>query len=63
MPEEPSPRCFVISITPFTDEGAIDEGAFRQHVRRMAAAGVGVYVGGGGSGEGYTLQAGGTGDS
>ena len=46
---------FVISITPFTAGGVLDEPAFRAHLRRMAAGGVGVYVGGGGSGEGYTL--------
>jgi 4-hydroxy-tetrahydrodipicolinate synthase len=47
---------FVISITPFSETGALDEDAFRRHLRRMAAGGVGVYVGGGGSGEGYTLD-------
>lgn len=47
---------FVIAITPFTGEGAFDEGAVRAHLRRMAAAGIGVYVGGGGSGEGYVLS-------
>lgn len=47
---------FVISITPFAEDGALDEDAFRQHLRRMGAGGVGVYVGGGGSGEGYTLD-------
>lgn len=47
---------YVISITPFTLDGALDEPAFRAHLRRMAAGGVGVYVGGGGSGEGYTLD-------
>jgi 4-hydroxy-tetrahydrodipicolinate synthase len=47
---------FVIAITPFTDDGAFDEGAVRGHLRRMAAAGIGVYVGGGGSGEGYVLS-------
>lgn len=50
-----SPRCFVISITPFTPDGGVDEGAFRQHLQRIARSGIGVYVGGGGSGEGYTL--------
>jgi len=49
---------FVISITPFTEDGGFDEAAFRAHLRRMAAGGVGVYVGGGGSGEGYTLDEG-----
>ena len=47
---------FVISITPFTEDGAVDEVALRGHLRRMAAAGIGVYLGGGGSGEGYVLS-------
>jgi len=33
----------------------VDEDDFRQHLRRLAASGIGVYVGGSGSGEGYTL--------
>jgi 4-hydroxy-tetrahydrodipicolinate synthase len=52
-----SASTFVISITPFTETGRLDEEAYRGHLRRMAAGGVGVYVGGGGSGEGYTLDA------
>ena len=51
------PSTFVISITPFTEDGAFDEAATRSHLRRMAAAGIGVYLGGGGSGEGYVLSA------
>ncbi len=47
---------FVISITPFTADGKLDEPAIRQHLRKLAAAGIGVYVGGGGRGEGYTLS-------
>ncbi|HKA03594.1 MAG TPA: dihydrodipicolinate synthase family protein [Acidimicrobiales bacterium] len=47
---------YVISITPFTADGRLDESGFRAHLRRLAAAGIGVYVGGGGSGEGYTLD-------
>jgi 4-hydroxy-tetrahydrodipicolinate synthase len=47
---------FVISITPFARDGGLDEGGLRSHLRRMAAGGVGVYLGGGGSGEGYTLD-------
>src|SRR5262245_10367160 len=47
---------FVIAITPFAPGGALDEPALRGHLQRMGAAGVGVYVGGGGSGEGFTLD-------
>jgi 4-hydroxy-tetrahydrodipicolinate synthase len=50
-------RTFVISITTFDDDGMLDEPALRAHLRRMAAAGLGVYVGGSGSGEGYALTA------
>jgi 4-hydroxy-tetrahydrodipicolinate synthase len=46
---------FVISITPFDDAGRLDEVALRAHLRRLADAGIGVYLGGSGSGEGYTL--------
>jgi 4-hydroxy-tetrahydrodipicolinate synthase len=49
---------FVISITPFLADGALDEPGLRAHLRRMASAGVGVYVGGSGSGEGYSLSSG-----
>ncbi|MSO73041.1 MAG: dihydrodipicolinate synthase family protein [Rhodospirillaceae bacterium] len=50
------PSTFVISITPFDKRGRIDEGAFRAHLQRLAASGIGIYVGGSGSGEGYTLS-------
>ncbi len=46
---------FAISITPFAEDGAIDEAGLRRHLARLGSSGVGVYVGGGGSGEGYTL--------
>jgi 4-hydroxy-tetrahydrodipicolinate synthase len=49
------PSAFVISITPFREGGAVDEGAVRAHFARLVDAGVGVYVGGGGSGEGHAL--------
>jgi 4-hydroxy-tetrahydrodipicolinate synthase len=52
-----SSPAYVVSITPFSPEGSLDEHGLRAHLRRMAGAGVGVYVGGGGSGEGYTLSA------
>jgi len=47
---------FAVSITPFDASGRVDEAALRAHLRRMVAAGVGVYVGGGGSGEGFVLN-------
>jgi 4-hydroxy-tetrahydrodipicolinate synthase len=50
------PSTYVISLTPFTQADELDVEGFRRHLRRMREAGVGVYVGGGGSGEGYTLS-------
>jgi 4-hydroxy-tetrahydrodipicolinate synthase len=47
---------YVISLTPFTADHRLDEAGLRGHLRRMADAGVGVYLGGSGSGEGYTLS-------
>lgn len=47
---------FAISITPFDERGRLDDAALRAHVDRLADAGVGVYLGGGGSGEGFTLE-------
>ncbi len=55
-PNAPRLACSVIAITPFTADGALDEAGVRAHLRRMAAAGIGIYVGGGGSGEGFTLS-------
>jgi 4-hydroxy-tetrahydrodipicolinate synthase len=51
----PALACSVIAITPFTATGDLDEAGVRAHLRRMADARIGVYVGGGGSGEGFTL--------
>jgi 4-hydroxy-tetrahydrodipicolinate synthase len=45
-----------VSITPFGADGELDEPSLRAHLRRMCDAGIGVYLGGGGSGEGYTLS-------
>ena len=50
-------QTFTISITPFAQDGAVDEDRLRGHLKRLGSAGIGVYVGGGGSGEGYTLSA------
>ena len=50
------PQAFTMSITPFTASGAIDEDAFRAHLRRMVDSGVGVYLGSPGTGEGHSLS-------
>jgi 4-hydroxy-tetrahydrodipicolinate synthase len=50
-----TPDAYVISITPFRSDGSLDEDGLRKHLNRMASAGIGVYLGGGGSGEGYVL--------
>ena len=46
---------FVMSITPFDQNGALDEPAYRAHLRRLRDAGVGVYIGSSASGEGFSL--------
>jgi 4-hydroxy-tetrahydrodipicolinate synthase len=46
---------FVISLTPFSEDGALDESGLRAHLARLRASGIGVYLAGSGSGEGYTL--------
>ena len=56
MPSRPA-STYVVSITPFAAGGELDEDGLRRHLRRMADAGVGVYLAGSGSGEGYTLGA------
>lgn len=50
-----TPSAFVISQTAFDRDGEIDWAMFRAHLRRLRDSGIGVYVGGGGSGEGHTL--------
>ena len=52
-----APSTFVISLTPFSQDGTLDEEALRAHLRRLGGAGIGVYLAGSGSGEGYTLSA------
>ena len=51
------PSVYVISLTPFAEDERLDEQGLRAHLQRMKAAGIGVYVGGAGSGEAYTLSA------
>jgi 4-hydroxy-tetrahydrodipicolinate synthase len=46
---------FVMSITPFDARGALDEPAYRAHLRRLRDAGVRVYIGSSASGEGFSL--------
>ena len=50
------PSVYVISLTPFDEREQLDEPALRAHLQRMQAAGIGVYAGGAGSGEAYTLS-------
>jgi 4-hydroxy-tetrahydrodipicolinate synthase len=51
------PSTYVVGLTPFAADGSLDEAALRAHLRRLADAGIGVYLGGSGSGEAYTLDA------
>ncbi|HVX21098.1 MAG TPA: dihydrodipicolinate synthase family protein [Acidimicrobiales bacterium] len=55
-PRPDVPGAFVISITPFDRDGALDEAALAAHLRRIGRAGLGVYVAGGGSGEAYSMS-------
>lgn len=50
-----TPVLFCMSITPFGARDCLDEAALRVHLRRMAAAGVAVYLGSPGAGEGHVL--------
>ena len=50
------PSTYVISITPFNKDRSFDERGVRTHLRRLRDAGIGVYVGGGGSGEGFAMS-------
>jgi 4-hydroxy-tetrahydrodipicolinate synthase len=47
---------FVISLTPFKEDESLDEAALRAHLARLREAGIGVYLAGSGSGEGYSLS-------
>lgn len=47
---------FVMSITPFTEAGDLDESALRDHLDVMAEAGVGIFLCSQGSGEGDLLS-------
>ncbi len=45
----------VHSLTPFDAKFELDEAALRRHLRRLAEAGLSVYLGAAGAAEGYTL--------
>ncbi len=49
------PIMFSMIVTPMEKDGKLDERGIREHLRRQVAAGVGVYLGSGGSGEGHAL--------
>src|SRR5436309_1150028 len=51
-----APGVLCMAATPFDDAGQLDELALRAPLRRMVDAGVGVYLGSGGAGEGHTLS-------
>ncbi|HEV7680395.1 MAG TPA: dihydrodipicolinate synthase family protein [Candidatus Dormibacteraeota bacterium] len=46
---------FCMAATPFREDGSLDEDSLRVHLRRIADAGNGVYLGSGGAGEGHVL--------
>lgn len=56
MGQDRSLSAYAVSLTPFTKTGEIDEAGLRAHFKRLAAARIGVYVAGGGTGEGFTLS-------
>jgi 4-hydroxy-tetrahydrodipicolinate synthase len=56
MTELDMPRAFAFSVTPFDDDDRLDEEMLRAHLRRLRDARVGVYLGGCGGGEGYSLS-------
>jgi 4-hydroxy-tetrahydrodipicolinate synthase len=53
MPQDLVMFCMVAS--PFQADGSLDEDALRAHLRRLVAARNGVYLAGGGAGEGHVL--------
>ncbi|MCL0102250.1 dihydrodipicolinate synthase family protein [Dehalococcoidia bacterium] len=50
------PTMFCMVVTPMDEKGQLDEEGCRTHLRRMVDAGIGVYMGSGGSGEGHALD-------
>jgi 4-hydroxy-tetrahydrodipicolinate synthase len=54
MPDRSIVMC--MAATPFAADGSLDEAALRVQLGRLADAGVGVYLGSGGAGEGHALS-------
>jgi hypothetical protein len=54
----PVPAQKVVVVTPFTESGNLDERALHVIVDRLAAFGLGLYLGSYGSGEGHLLSRG-----
>jgi 4-hydroxy-tetrahydrodipicolinate synthase len=50
------PIMFSMVVTPMDANGRLDEEGIRRHLQRMIDAGVGVYLGSGGSGDGHSLD-------
>jgi 4-hydroxy-tetrahydrodipicolinate synthase len=57
MIDDWAPCANAFCLTPFDDNDQLDEAVLRAHLRRLADAGVGVYLGGSGGGEAYSLSA------
>jgi 4-hydroxy-tetrahydrodipicolinate synthase len=51
-----NPSTFVISMTCFDEHDRFDPEGQARHFRRLVDAGIGVFVGGGGSGEAFTMS-------
>ena len=51
-------RSHVMTITPFGPDEQLDEAALRSHLQTLAAAGIGVFLGSYGTGEGRILRRG-----
>jgi 4-hydroxy-tetrahydrodipicolinate synthase len=49
------PQMMAMSITPFRPDGSLDEPTLRVHLQRLVDAGLGIYLGSPGSGEGHAL--------
>lgn len=50
-----NPAVFCMSITPFAEDGSLDESRLRRHLRFVTSEGAGVYLCSQGSGEGHLL--------